>query len=580
MPPINRKHLCLVLACAITVIICLWHVVDLCPWNRLGGELYAAYHKSTLTGSIWPLIIMDACPTADFSMPYCGWPPLYGILLYPFAIVGLPYFLAGAILNGLILVASGFVWAKVVSKINPSVPIEISLPAATLSTAFASNLAVIFPHFLIPLSFGVASYGALACLDNEFKSKTRLVMFAIATAVSCGLSNWASYFSLAFPSILFVGIFVMDWSKTKSFKASVHVDLLRFIAIQFIVFVIMFLLLKWLNWFAFEADDAVLFRSGMAGHQLEEKLRPTPNGLMQAGFYTFIRAGVALLPILAICALRQCHALGRRCKSQAVPPQSTAAMGACNRMQSLVSGHAEAMRPGIIKYLKIAGLWLAPLSFCIIFSGEQSISENAFHSMLWLGPATGLLALSNWKGYTDNQKVTIPVLLMVLFTCTAFGHYLLPKSFKTLSRNLPTASQLIRSAGSIGDKYSPKLNLEILVTTALRQVIPLTRNERYDGWKGVNPSEIVKFAESRVPQHSILTGFNLYTWAYSLYASMPLVYLEESAAPVTLQKLIDLGFLDKTYVLVPEGGREATAQWLRANGFPQSFKFLEVPIIK
>lgn len=329
------------------------------PGTRLAWELVPAYTQVQQTKAVLPLLTFDASFTDAFTMPYCGWPPLYGVLLLPFAWLGVPFASATALLNSLLALLAGTLAAGIARGVGRSAAAPAVFLATALSTGIGGNLTMAFPHFLIPIPLLLTALVFLKIGTHG----TRLPMptllgVGIAVGLVCGLANWASYPNVAIPAVM-VATSLLPARLRPAFNT--RNCLVAGLAMAATLCACFILLLAFKEW-AYGQPSALPFRTAMDTDKFLARVKGSPGDYAKGAFYTAIRAGVVMFPVALGLAL-------------------SAACGAC-RFQ----------RPSSRALIGVAALTLPALSYALVFVGESNHPAHAFYSILWVGPALALFA--------------------------------------------------------------------------------------------------------------------------------------------------------------------------------------------
>lgn len=330
------------------------------PGTRLAWELVPAYTQVQQTNAILPLLTFDASFTDAFTMPYCGWPPLYGLLLLPFAWVGVPFALATALLNSLLALLAGALAAGIVRGAGRAAAAPAAFVATALSTGFGGNLTMAFPHYLIPIPLLLTALVFLKIGTTDTRLPlARLVAAGVALGLVCGFANWASYPNIAIPAVMVATTLLP--TRLRPALNTRHC-LVAGLAMGATLCACFILLLAFKEW-AYGLPSALPFRTAMDTDKFLARVKGSPGDYAKGGFYTVIRAGVVMLPVAVGLAV------------------------------SVASGACRIQRPSPRALIGAAALMLPALAYAVVFVGESNHPAHAFYSILWVGPALALFTI-------------------------------------------------------------------------------------------------------------------------------------------------------------------------------------------
>lgn len=327
------------------------------PGTRLAWELVPAYTQVQQAPSVLPLLTFDASFTDAFTMPYCGWPPLYGLLLLPFAKLGVSFALAAAMLNSLLAVLAGALAAGIARASGNAPTAPIAFLATTLSTGIGGNLTMAFPHFLIPIPLLLTALVFLRIGTTSSRQPVlRMVAIGVLLGITCGLANWASYLNIAIPALMLVAILLPTRLRPAfNTRHCLIVGLAMGIALC-ACFIILLAFKEW----AYGQPSALPFRTAIDTDKFLARVKGSPADYVKGAIYTAIRAGVVMLPVVVGLGL-------------------SAAFGTC-RIQ----------RPSPRALFGAVALLLPAVAYSLVFVGESNHPSHAFYSILWVGPALAL----------------------------------------------------------------------------------------------------------------------------------------------------------------------------------------------
>jgi hypothetical protein len=332
------------------------------PGTRLAWELVPAYTQVQQTKAFLPLLTFDASFTDAFTMPYCGWPPLYGLLLLPFAWLGVPFTLASVLLNSLLALLAGWLAAGIARSAGRPNAIPTVFVAAALSTGIGANLTMAFPHILIPIPLLLTALVFLKVGTNENRLPVAgLVGAGAALGFVCGLSNWASYANIALPALVIVSVFLpVPWRAAFNTRNCLVTGLAMGVAMC-ICFVLLLAFKEW----AYGQSSALPFRTAMDTDKFLARVKGSPVDYAKGAFYTLIRAGVVVIPVAVGLAV------------------------------SIACGACRLHRPSSRSLLFAAAFVLPALSYALVFVGESNHAAHAFYSILWVGPSLALFTFAS-----------------------------------------------------------------------------------------------------------------------------------------------------------------------------------------
>lgn len=329
------------------------------PGTRLAWELVPAYTQVQQSSSILPLLTFDASFTTAFTMPYCGWPPLYGLLMLPFAKLGVSFELATTLLNSLLALLAGALAAGIARTGGNSSAAPIAFVAIALSTGIGGNLTMAFPHFLIPIPLLLTALVFLKIGTTRSRIPvSQLVIIGIPLGLACGFANWASYPNIAIPAMMVATILLPERLRP---ALNIRHCLVAGISMGVTLCACFVLLLAFKEW-AYSQPSALPFRTAMDADKLLARVTGSPGDYAKGVLYTIIRAGVVILPV-------------------AVGLATAAAYGAIRFK-----------RPSFRALIGAAALLLPAIAYSLVFVGESNHPAHAFYSILWVGPTLALLA--------------------------------------------------------------------------------------------------------------------------------------------------------------------------------------------
>jgi hypothetical protein len=329
------------------------------PGTRLAWELVPAYTQVRQSHSVLPLLTFDAAFTDAFTMPYCGWPPLYGLLLIPFAWLGISFPIGTVILNSLLAMLAGWLAARTVRAAGFSGMEAAAFIIVALSTGIGGNLTMAFPHFLLPLPLLLTSWVCFSISQaSPRESLLRLSSIGTVLGLVCGLSNWASYFNITVPAVLAATLLVPARFNLGIKSRPCIVAGLAMGVTLCICFVALLAFKEW----AYSQPSALPFRTAMDSDKFLARVMGSPADYVKGCFYTVIRAAVVLVPVGGGLILAKC-------------------LGVC--------------RMGIFPTRNLIfalALVLPAMVYALIFVGESNHPAHGFYSILWVAPAIALLA--------------------------------------------------------------------------------------------------------------------------------------------------------------------------------------------
>ena len=530
-------------------IICAIHHYHLGPGSRLGGELYAGFIKASQSGSPWPLLTMDASPNPELQMPYCGWPPLYGLSLFPFALLGFEYYFSLNLLNFIIIALTGLTLVRLTSLLGCSHFAWIIGSMCMLSPGIIGNTTLYFCHSLVPLIAAVQALVFLPRIIDPIPKKGIIGFWFLQSMIIgfiSGMSSWACYFGILLPLPYLITISFCQSNSPIERKCSINGKVARYMTSFLLGLIVAFALIKCIQIRAFSFENVITFRSSLGGDTFIQKVAPNLKGFSQAIFFTTIRFLAVVTPVIFCGLILAKHPLLLFGKNRMLKPES------------------ESIKCCI-------GLILPPLGFCVALSGEQQFTENAFHSNIWVVPACLIFAFFLMKNqYLDigrKKQITITSYSCVLALLISYGHVIIPSSYKQYAVKMTPSQASVRSPDEHVGPVASKMSSKLFLGPILRQIFPVPIKEREQGWNIAPSSQIARQLDDHLDQDQIILGFIDVPgspWKFVPYLNRAFVPLNEKTYLPTIEKLHSLGLLNSAVLIAPRDNLGNTVEWIEA----------------
>jgi len=397
-----------------------------------------------LKGDLMSLIISNYCPVLEYSIPYGGWPPLHTIMQSVILLIfnSVPY--SRLLVGMLSILLFGIIAISLINRIIVSADIPLVFMTAILSPAAVIYTSLGVRHVLIPLGAVTSLY--LVSIYSKLTKYRLIIIFFIG--IMLGLTDWNTYTII--PS-LFLLIFYFS-ILGKSFDGKDLSSFLIFSIILSFGFLTSFIFYKALLVYEIQSTEYKILYTvdGITLKKLLLRSISSPNIILFAIGLSFIRLFWIFLPILFLLLIVKIFRAG---------------------------GIKLSYSLSFDKIIFLLAL-LAPLLYCIIFSGHVGIGEHSYQILAFLTPATIFVSYIQLN-YNNKNLIRIIYIIILIFLniLNLRGNELLPDKFLVASFGVKTEVPMEPGNYNVNEEQI-KLTITDIIRVAIKQITQLPLNHK------------------------------------------------------------------------------------------------------
>jgi hypothetical protein len=334
-------------------------------------------------GDFWSILAADRSPVINYSVPYGSWPPLHTIIQFTLFGVGLPIDTARLMTGLLACLLCATLTAVLLRRLTEIDPVLVFL------TVLISPVVTFFSwhgvsHVLIPL----AAVGGLWLVHAGIREKPWTMLWLFFGAVLIGLTDWFAYGIL--PSCVIAACWV-NMDRRRWFRIE-PLRIWRIVAALVLGLLTAFVLHKMCENYVAHRPEVLFSAGGLGEAKLLNRMLPTLPKVILAAFYTTMRGGLVIVPML----------MALRCAGYKFKPIS--------------QNNSE------LKLLTFIAM-LSPLCFAFAFTGQVSPANHRMQCLSFVVPGVfccATLMQTVNSNLCSRLRVAIPLFLLAIYGLQGF----------------------------------------------------------------------------------------------------------------------------------------------------------------